>query len=210
MRPPTPRLRTFGADPVRGVVLLLHGGEEVSKRRDHPLRPAYLRMVPFAADLRRAGREHGIAVWLLCYRYRGWNKPDLDPVTDASWALDEIGRRHPGVPVALVGHSMGARVAFRVADDPSVVAVCALAPWTTENDHVDQLAGRSVLIAHGDQDTTTKPAESHAYAQRARQVTDAVRLIDIPGGGHAMLRKAKVWTLLTRRFVLTALGVRVP
>ncbi len=148
-------------------------------------------------------------MWLLCYRYRGWNKPHLDPVADARWAIDEIGRKHPGVPIALVGHSMGARVALRVAGDPLVVAVCALAPWTTEKDQVVQLAGRSVLIAHGDRDTTTKPAESHAYARRARQVTDAVHVIDIPGEGHAMLRKAKVWTLLVRRFVLTALGAQV-
>jgi dienelactone hydrolase len=166
-------------------------------------------MLPFAVDLRRAARGRGIAVWLLGYRYRGWNKPDLDPVADARWALDEIGRRHPGVPVALVGHSMGARVALRVAGDPSVVAVGALAPWTTEKDRVDQLAGRSVLIAHGDRDTRTKPAASHAYARRARQVAEAVHVIDIPGEGHAMLRKAQVWTLLVRRFVLTALGARV-
>jgi dienelactone hydrolase len=165
-------------------------------------------MLPFAWELRRAGR--GIAVWLLCYRVRGWNTPDLDPVADASWALDEIRREHPGAPVVLVGHSMGARVAFRVAGDPSVVAVCALAPWTTETDPVDQLTGRTVLIAHGDRDTTTKPADSHAYARRARQVTGAVRVIDIPGEGHAMVRKAKVWTLLVRRFVLTALTAGVP
>ena len=88
------------------------------------------------------GVAHGVAVWLLCYRYRGWNRPDLDPVADARWALAEIRRAHPGVPVALVGHSMGGRVALRVADEPGVVAVCALAPWTTAKDHVDQLTGK--------------------------------------------------------------------
>jgi dienelactone hydrolase len=211
MRPPAPRLRTFGHPTgVRAAVLVLHGGQEDSKRRAHPLRPAYLRMLPFAHDLRRAGRDHGVAVGQLCDRYQGWNAPDLDPVSDAEWAIEELHRAHPGVPVALVGHSMGARVAFRVAGDPSVVAVCALAPWVTADDPVDQLAGRSVLIAHGDRDTTTDPAKSHAYAERLRRVTDQVRVVDIPGDGHAMLRKAPVWTLLVRRFVLTALGAQVP
>ena len=203
-----PHLRVWQpstADGVRGAVLVLHGGQEVSKRPAHRLRPPYLRMLPFALDLHRTGRGHGIAVWLLCNRVRGWNKPDLDPVTDARWALGRIHAAHPGVPVALVGHSMGARVAFRVADDPAAVAVCALAPWTTEKDHVDQLAGRKVLIAHGDRDTVTKPAESYGYAERVKAVTDAVCRFDVRGDGHSMLRRSGEWTRLVRRFVLGAL-----
>jgi dienelactone hydrolase len=203
-----PRIRVFRPDgAVRAVVLVLHGGEESSLDLAHRLRPAYLRMLPFAVDLHRGGRRRGVAVWLLCYRYRGWNKPDLHPVADARWALAEIRRAHPDAPVALVGHSMGGRVALRVADEPGVVAVCALAPWTTEKDHVDQLAGTHVLIAHGDLDRTTKPADSRAYAERARQAGATVSLLDIRGDGHAMLRRARVWTLLVRRFVLGALRV---
>jgi pimeloyl-ACP methyl ester carboxylesterase len=186
-------------------VLLLHGGEETSKARAHRLRPAYVRMLPFAYDLHRAGRARGIAVWLLCNRIRGWNTPDLDPVTDARMALDRIHALHPGVPVVLVGHSMGARVAFRVADDPAVVAVCALAPWTTEKDHVEQLAGRKVLIAHGDRDTVTDPKDSYDYAERAKAVTDSVCRFDVRGEGHAMLRRPGEWTRLVRRFVLGTL-----
>ena len=190
---------------VRGVVLLLHGGQETSKARANRLRPPYLRMLPFARDLHRTGRGHGVAVWLLCYRFRGWNKPDLDPVADGRWALERIRVAHPGVPVALVGHSMGARVAFRIADDPAVVAVCALAPWTTEKDHVEQLAGRTVLIAHGDRDTVTDPGESYAYAERVKAVTDTVCRFDVRGEGHSMLRRSGEWTRLVRRFVLGAL-----
>jgi dienelactone hydrolase len=190
---------------VRAVVLVLHGGQERSKLRAHRWRPAYLRMLPFAYDLRRTGRAHGIGVWLLRYRYRGWNKPDLDPVADARWALRRIRQDHPGVPVVLVGHSMGGRVALRVADEPEVVAVCALAPWTTEKDHVDQLAGRAVLIAHGELDTVTRPADSRAYAERAALVNAGVRHLVIAGERHAMLRRRRDWTLLVRRFVLDAL-----
>lgn len=206
MTSPMPAIRLLHPPGVvRAVVLMLHGGSEESRARSHRLRPPYLRMLPFAYDLRRAGRGHGLAVWLLRYRYKGWNKPNLHPVADARWALGEIRRAHPDVPVVLVGHSMGARVALRVADDPAVTAVCALAPWTTEKDHVDQLIGRTVLIAHGDQDTVTDPKLSFAYAERAKQVADAVCRFDVRGEGHSMLRRARDWTLLVRRFVLGTL-----
>lgn len=206
----SPSLKAFGpterAD-ARAVVLVLHGGQEQSKDRMHRFRPAYLRMVPFARDLGSAGRDGGVAALTLLNRYRGWNRPDLDAVADARWALDDIRRTSPGVPVVLVGHSMGGRVALRVADDPSVVAVCALAPWTKENEPVAQLAGRTVLIAHGDQDRMTNPGLSYAYAVRAKEVTDAVCRFDVPGEAHAMLRRARDWRLLVRRFVLGTLGV---
>jgi hypothetical protein len=66
-------------------------------------------MVPFARALRAAGRDHGLAVWVLRYRFQGWNAPDLDPVRDAHWALDKIARERPGVPGVpgvLVGHGL--------------------------------------------------------------------------------------------------------
>jgi dienelactone hydrolase len=148
-----------------------------------------------------------VAVWLLRYRYRGWNAPHLHPVADARWALDQVRARHGDVPVVLLGHSMGGRVAFRVADDPSVLAICALAPWTEVGEPVEQLAGRAVLIAHGDAERMTDPALSYSYALRAKQVTDRVCRFDVHGDGHAMLRRAADWTDLVCRFVLGELGV---
>lgn len=202
-----PGLLRLGGAGATAVALVLHGGQETSKARAHGLRPAYLRMLPFARDLRWAGRQGGLAVWALRNRYRGWNAPDLDPVADARWALGEIRHAHPAAPVVLVGHSMGGRVALHVADDPAVTAVCALAPWTPEGDAVGQLAGRTVLIAHGDRDTLTNPGLSHAYAVRAKEVTDAVCRFDVREEGHAMLRRAREWRLLVRRFTLGVLGI---
>jgi pimeloyl-ACP methyl ester carboxylesterase len=191
-----------GAD-VRGVVLLLHGGQENSMVPATRRYPAYLRMIPFARNLRRV---RGLAVWQLCNTYRGWNDPRQHPVIDARRALEQIRRMHPGVPVALVGHSMGGRVAFRVADDPAVVGVCALAPWTPEGEPVEQLAGRTVLIAHGDRDRTTEPELSYAYAERAKAVTGAVARFDVRRESHALLFRYQEWTRLVRRFTLGVLG----
>jgi len=201
-----PVLRRSATANPRAVALVLHGGQETSSARAHALRPAYLRMLPFARELRRAGGD-GLAVWRLRYRYRGWNAPDFPPVADARWALAEIRRAHPDVPVVLVGHSMGGRTALRVADDPAVTGVCALAPWTPEGEPVEQLAGRTVLIAHGDLDRTTDPRLSYAYAVRAKEVTDAVCRFDVRGEGHSMVRRDREWRLLVRRFTLGLSGI---
>jgi pimeloyl-ACP methyl ester carboxylesterase len=197
------RIRELGATTgVRAVVLVLHGGQEVSKQPATRWYPAYWRMIPFARAL---SRTPGLAVWQVLNTYRGWNA-ELDPVTDARRALDEIHRRYPDASIALVGHSMGGRVSLRVADDPAVVGVCALAPWTPRGEPVAQLAGRTVLIAHGDRDRITDPALSYAYAERAKQVTDRVARFDVRGESHPLLRRYREWTRLVRRFTLGVLG----
>ncbi|WP_312880504.1 alpha/beta hydrolase [Actinokineospora xionganensis] len=204
-----PSIRVYGpTENVRGVALLLHGGRERSHGRVHRYRSAYLRMLPFARDIRHEGAADGVAAWALRYRYRGWNAPELDPVLDAAWALDEIRRAHGDVPVALVGHSMGGRTALRVAGADSVVAVCALAPWTKPNEPVEQLAGRTVLIAHGLLDKMTDPELSFRYAARAKAVTERVAHFDVHDEGHAMLRKSAAWTRLVTGFTLGALGTQ--
>jgi len=194
--------------PTRGLVVLLHGGRSRGDGRVHRGRLAYRRLLPFARALRRAGRDRGLAVWLLRYRVRGWNAPDLDPVRDARWALDRAHERHAGVPIVLVGHSMGGRAALRVADDRAVVAVCALAPWIEDGEPVRQLAGRSLLIAHGDRERMTDPRQSYRYAVAARGVASRVARFDVIGDGHAMLRRAGDWTDLVCRYVLGELDMR--
>lgn len=200
-----PGLRERGGDRrPTGVALLLHGGRARSHAPATRSQLTYVRMTPFARDLARHGRRHGLLVAQLSYRYRGWNAPDLDHVTDTRWALDEL-RRHEA-PVVLVGHSMGGRAALHAADDPSVLGVCALAPWTEPAEPVGQLAGKSLLIAHGDRERWTDPRLSYDYAVRAKAVTDDVCRFDVLGDGHAMLRRAGEWTRLVRSFVLGRLG----
>jgi pimeloyl-ACP methyl ester carboxylesterase len=203
-RPRVQPIGTSGGTPA-GLVLVLHGGQSRSYRNPHPLGAAYLRMLPFA--LAMAARGSGPAVWLVRYRFRGWNAPAMDALLDTEWALEHAASRHPNVPVVLVGHSMGGRAALRAAGHSSVVATAALAPWLDESDPVEQLAGRTVLIAHGDRDRTTDPAESLDYAVRARAVTDRVCRFDVHGDGHAMLRRARDWNSLVHRFVFGELGI---
>src|SRR5260370_8064939 len=113
---------------VRAVALVLHGGRVTSRVPASPWQPAALRMIPFAWALQRAGRDQGLAVCSLGYRLRGWNGAEASPVPDARWALDRVRERYGEVPVVLVGHSMGARTALRVAAHPPVRALLALAP----------------------------------------------------------------------------------
>jgi pimeloyl-ACP methyl ester carboxylesterase len=192
---------------VRAVVVVLHGGRARGYDGSSNLRLAYRRMLPFARALDRGGRAAGLATWVLRYRYRGWNEPARDPVIDARWALEQARTRHPEVPVVLLGHSMGARAALRVAGDRDVAAVCALAPWLERGEPYDQLRGRSLLIAHGDRERTTSPALSYQYALAARTVTDRVCRFEVHGDGHAMLRRARDWTWLVCRFVLGEAGI---
>jgi pimeloyl-ACP methyl ester carboxylesterase len=190
------------------VALVLPGGRASSFDPSDPSQLAAVRMRPFATSLHRHGRRHGLAVWTVRYRYRGWNGRDRSPVVDAEWALDEVRRRHGDIPVVVVGHSMGGRTSLAVAGDESVKGVCALAPWTEDRDPVAQLAGRTVLIVHGSIDRVTSPRASRTYARRAAQVAARIGYLSIPGEMHAMVFRYATWHRLATGFTLGVLGIR--
>ncbi len=101
---------------------------------------------------------------------------------------------------------MGGRTALRCADDPSVVGVCALAPWIERDEPVEHLRGLTVVIAHGDHDRVTDPRMSANFAERATAVGARVRYQVMPGSGHAMLRFAARRNGVVREFVTSTLG----
>ena len=199
-REPILRL-TMPPGPVQAVALVVHGGRVRGTRPVPPWSLAALRMIPFARQLTRRGAGDGLAVARLRHVVAGWNGSTQSPVADARWALARLSERFPGVPIGLVGHSMGGRTAMYVADDPAVRAVVGLAPWVETEDRVEPLAGRQVLIVHGDHDRTTSPASSAAFAERARDAAAHVSFVSVRGDGHAMLRRAALWQDLAAGFI---------
>ena len=209
-RGPQPVLvRQPGATAVRAVALVLHGGREVSVAPVTARQLAVLRMVPIARHLAAAGRADGLGVWRLRFRYRGWNR-EADPVADVRWAVAQLQELHGDVPVVLVGHSMGGRAALSAADEPGVVGVVGLAPWVTPDEPYKQVIGRRLLVVHGTADRTTSAKNSKALVDAVRAAGPAgdATFVHLRDGGHAMLRRATVWSELTTDFSLHAgLGV---
>jgi dienelactone hydrolase len=190
---------------VRGVVVVTHGGRPVSTAPTSAVQPAVLRMIPVAAAIRRACPGGSVVVSRPRFRVQGWNGDQASPLGDLGEHLDELRGQFGPVPVVLVGHSMGARAALRAAGHPLVVAVAGLAPWLPPGEPVDQLAGRSILLAHGTADVVTSPAETWAYADRVRALA-RVAEVEIRGGDHPMIRRAALWHALAATFVGVSLG----
>ena len=210
-RTPTPRLYVTAPGlpgATHTVVLVLPGGRAHDRKASRASRLTSLRMVPLARAAKKGAGDRAVAVWRLRYRYRGWNEPERDPIWDARWALDQVRMRHPTASVILVGHSMGGRTALWVAGDPNVVAVCALAPWVETEDPVNQVAGRTVLLAHGDRDKVTDPAGSRWFAAQAGRVTPDVRFVVVRGDNHAMLWRWGRWSALVNDFVAGIMAAR--
>ncbi len=189
----------------KGVVLVAHGGQASSTTPTSALQPAVLRMIPVAVAIRQALRGSGAVVQRPRFRVRGWNGAQASPVGDLNEALDAIAAEFGPVPVVLVGHSMGARAAVRAAGHPAVSAVAGLAPWLPPGEPAGQLAGRRVLLAHGTADSITSPAETWAFLEQARAVTE-VAAVELRDGDHPMLRRARLWHAIAAEFARAALG----
>jgi dienelactone hydrolase len=189
-----------------GVVLVVHGGHPVSRELTSPVQLSVLRMRPVARAIRHALRGSQVVIDRPRLRLRGWNGGDAAPVGDLTALLDEAARDFGRMPVVLVGHSMGARAALRVAGHPMVAAVAGLAPWLPPEEPVSQLAGRRVLLVHGSSDRVCSPAQTWAYAERARAV-GPVAVIEIRDGDHAMLHRARLWHRIAGEFARLALAL---
>lgn len=179
-------------DEPRAVVLVLHGGKSRSNRRVRAWQGAVLRMAPFASAVADAG-EGAIAVASIRYAVRGWNGATANPVADTRLALEQITAKYPGVPIGLLGHSMGGRVALHLADDERVSAIVALAPWLEPHDRARGHRGLHALFMHGTLDRMTSPRASRAMATAMADLGVDVTYDAVQGESHAMLRQAARW-----------------
>jgi alpha-beta hydrolase superfamily lysophospholipase len=91
----------------KAALLFVHGLAEHSGRYRLPIE--YLTPLGYACyglDLRGHGQSEGLRVHVHSFD---------DYLADIAAVLREIRERHPGLPIALVGHSMGGLVAIRFA-----------------------------------------------------------------------------------------------
>jgi predicted alpha/beta-hydrolase family hydrolase len=191
-----------------GVVLMLHGGQATSHEPVDDRSASWRRSRWMQRQIATRTHDEGSAVWLLRYSRRGWNAgvgPHPSPVPDARWALDEVRRRLGSLPVVLLGHSMGARTAVAVADDPQVTGVVALAPWFPSGEPVGPLAGRRLAAAHGRADRITSFRATAEFVRRAEEVAASAELIDMGPVGHYMFRRLRTWNDVAANRSLTFL-----
>lgn len=194
---PAPEFTRSDVDgPPRGLILMLHGGKADSFVPVDDKSASWRRSAWMQRQIDSRAIAAGVSVWLLRYQHRGWNErvaSPPSPVPDARWALEEVRRELGDLPVVLLGHSMGARTAVAVADDPFVTGVVALAPWLPANEPVTSLAGKHLAVAHGRGDKITSHRQTVAFMQRAERVAASAEFHDMGRAGHYMLRKRREW-----------------
>lgn len=184
---------------------MLHGGavsgSEPVDRRSGPYQRSGNMRRSIAGDL----LNRGWAVHLLRFGVKGWNHRDGEipaPVRDARWALEQIRECYDAPPLILVGHSMGARTAFHVADDPQVRGVVALAPWCEREDPVSGLRDKDLIALHGQRDRVTNPLYTQKYLARAAAVGARTQYLDMGPVGHYMIRRIRQWNQRTSQAIV--------
>jgi alpha-beta hydrolase superfamily lysophospholipase len=138
------------ADAPRGVVLVCHGLGEHSGRYGHvvdALVPAGWAV--YGLDHRGHGRSGGRRAHVR--RYADW-------LTDLDGFRRAVGARHPGLPVFLLGHSMGGQIALAYAlDHQSDLTGLVLSAPALANNAVPKVAV-GVLRAVGKVAPVLRPA----------------------------------------------------
>ena len=183
-----------------GCVLVLPGGKVRSDRPSRSWQLANLRMAFIPA---RCAADSGpdVAVKRMRYRLRGWNSPRLDALHDAEQSSTGRASNSSLTEIAVVGHSMGGRVAAHLAARGDVGTVVALAPWWVGNDADLIPVTTRLLVVHGTADTWTDPGASRAQIRRAQQRGVDAQWVGLDGAGHYMVRQWSEWHRLVAEFV---------
>ncbi|CCH85579.1 conserved protein of unknown function [Modestobacter italicus] len=191
----------------RGLALFCHGGTVASIEPPRERALSLVRMRAFDQFVHASAGAQGIGTALLRYRVAGWNGEAADAFQDVRWAIARLREEHgTDVPIVLVGHSMGGRAVLRAGSEPSVTAVCALAPWTPPGEPVLPLRGQTVAVLHGRGDRWVPARLSFDHAVRARRAGARVARFTI-AGGHSMVRRSARWHAFARDVVLAGTGL---
>ena len=183
--PRSPALEQHDADgETRGVALFCHGGTVTSIEPPRERALSLIRMRAFESFVHASAGDRGIGTALLRYRVAGWNGGAADAFQDVRWAIDRL----------------------RAGGEPSVTAVCALAPWTPPGEPVMHLRDQTVAILHGRGDRWVPARLSADFAVRARRAGARVARFTVEGG-HSMVRRSHRWHTFARDVVLAGTGL---
>lgn len=188
----------------RGIVLALHGGAPNSTTATPRLDPGYLRLVLAARAINARTGGH-LKVALLRNAVRGWNGAAGSPILDAEWALDRLTATYPGLPIGLLGHSLGGRQAFAVVTRPEVRSIVALAPWMADAYDAQDFLGKPTLVVHGNIDTITDADASEDLVCRIREAGGDARFESV-SGSHPLLWRAGRVHSMSAKFLARTLG----
>lgn len=185
-------------------MLVAPGGTDFSYRPFSRTQPSALRMYPFTVSI-QARFGPAVRVHQAAYRVYGWNGGQASPMPYARQALDRLQRRYPDTPIAVIGHSMGGRIAALLGADEQVTDILALAPWWQFADWRHIHDGTRVLAIHGADDTVTRPRRTQKGIAELRARGMDAEFVPVPGGGHAMLDHLGVWHGRSLDFIADAL-----
>ena len=184
--------------------MLLHGGRPTSEQPVNGRSASWWLIRRLQREIAQVAATQDVATYAVRYRQRGWNGGHA-PQQDARAAIDLVRREVGDVPVVLIGHSMGARVAVHVADEEQVVGVVGLAPWFTEDTPVHRLTGRHLVAGHGRRDRITSYQVTQAVVGRAAAHAISTRFVDMGPRGHYLLRGWRAWRELAADSALALL-----
>lgn len=188
------RMKHTPKGAVRAVALVFHGGSEgAGTKAVGEWSPSYRRAAYLHWCVKNRLADQGIALWLTRFRFDNWAyngaAPGSTQVDDSEAAIEQASIDYPGVPVVLIGHSMGARVAVRVAAQAHVAGVIGLAPWFPAEEAVDTLTDRHLAVAVNPGDPHATAAEATAYCARAAARAISVEYQEI--GSESLGRRAR-------------------
>jgi predicted esterase len=190
----------------RALIVMLHGGKDRGHEVVDGRSLSWRRTAVMQRDIARRVQEAGVSTWLLRFTHRGWNGGTAR-IADARRVLEAVRGELGEVPVCLLGHSMGARTAVHVADDPQVRGVVALAPWFPPGESIEALRGKQLYAAHGSRDRITSARATQDYVRRAADVAQTAEFVDMGPLGHYLLRGRGAWNACALQASLAVLGI---